>query len=71
MTERTAMSMSATPEPASVGELVSGVSEQTTRLLRDEIRLAQFEITEKGKEAGLGAVCSVELACSRVSALPA
>jgi uncharacterized membrane protein YqjE len=40
---------------ASVGELVSRVSEQTSRLIRDELRLAQAELTEKGKRAGIGA----------------
>lgn len=40
---------------ASVGELVSRVSEQTSRLLRDELRLAQAELTQKGKRAGIGA----------------
>ena len=40
---------------ASVGELVSRVSEQTSRLIRDELRLAQAELTQKGKRAGIGA----------------
>jgi len=40
---------------ASTGELISQVSEQTSRLIRDELRLAQAELTEKGKRAGLGA----------------
>jgi len=39
----------------SLGELVSQMQEQTTRLIRDELRLAQAEIAEKGKRAGLGA----------------
>jgi uncharacterized membrane protein YqjE len=34
---------------------MSRLSEQTTRLIRDELRLAQLELTEKGKKAGLGA----------------
>lgn len=40
---------------ASTGELVSEASEQITRLVRDELRLAQVEMKEKGKRAGLGA----------------
>jgi uncharacterized membrane protein YqjE len=38
-----------------MGELVAKVSEQTSRLLRDELRLAQLEMTEKGKKVGFGA----------------
>jgi uncharacterized membrane protein YqjE len=38
-----------------MGELVAKVSEQTSRLLRDELRLAQLEMTEKGKRVGFGA----------------
>jgi uncharacterized membrane protein YqjE len=40
---------------ASVGELVSRLSEQTSQLIRDELRLAQLEMSAKGKKAGLGA----------------
>lgn len=40
---------------ASLGDLVSQMSEQTSRLIRDELRLAQAEMTAKGKKAGLGA----------------
>ena len=36
------------------GELVSALSEQTSRLIRDELRLAQLELTAKGKRAGAG-----------------
>ena len=39
---------------ASLGELISQVSEQTSRLVRDEMRLARAEMTQKGKKAGLG-----------------
>jgi uncharacterized membrane protein YqjE len=39
----------------SLGELVARVSEQTSRLVRDELRLAQLELAEKGKKAGIGA----------------
>jgi uncharacterized membrane protein YqjE len=39
---------------ASVGELVSRTSEQLTTLVRNEMRLAQAELTEKGKRSGRG-----------------
>jgi uncharacterized membrane protein YqjE len=35
--------------------LVSQLSEQVSRLVRDELRLAKLELTDKGKRAGLGA----------------
>ena len=38
----------------SLGELVAQMSEQTSRLIKDEFRLAQAEMTIKGKKAGLG-----------------
>jgi hypothetical protein len=43
------------PSDASLGELVSSLSEQTSRLVRDEMRLAQAEMAAKGKKAGIGA----------------
>lgn len=39
----------------SVAELVKQLSEQTSRLARQEVELAKAELTEKGKRAGLGA----------------
>lgn len=39
---------------ASIGELVSSVSADLSRLVRDEMRLAQVEVTEKAKKAGVG-----------------
>src|SRR3954466_8874277 len=39
----------------SVAELVRQLSEQTTRLARDEIELAKAELGEKAKSAGIGA----------------
>ncbi|HLU72210.1 MAG TPA: phage holin family protein [Nonomuraea sp.] len=36
-------------------KLVSDLSEQVSRLVRDELRLARLEITRKGKRAGIGA----------------
>lgn len=40
---------------ASVGELVKQLSEQTSRLARQEVELAKAELAEKGKRAGMGA----------------
>jgi uncharacterized membrane protein YqjE len=42
------------PDQASLGELVTQMTEQTSRLIRDELRLAQAEMAEKGKRAGIG-----------------
>ena len=39
----------------STGELVTQLSEQVSRLVRDEMKLARLEMTRKGKEAGIGA----------------
>jgi len=39
----------------SVGDLVKQLSEQTATLVRQEMRLAQTELQEKGKKAGIGA----------------
>jgi uncharacterized membrane protein YqjE len=38
-----------------VGELVQELSQQTAALVRQEMRLAQVELQEKGKHAGIGA----------------
>jgi MFS family permease len=40
---------------ASTAELLRELSEQTTRLVRQEIELAKAEVSEKGKRAGIGA----------------
>jgi len=40
---------------ASIGELMSQLSAQTSRLVRDELRLAQKEFQESAKHAGIGA----------------
>jgi|SRR5688572_946733 len=39
----------------STAELVKNASEQISRLVRDELRLAQAELARKGKHAGVGA----------------
>ena len=46
-------STSQSTEP-SLGALVSQLSAQLPELIRSEIRLAQAEVTEKGKRAGIG-----------------
>jgi Flp pilus assembly protein TadB len=38
----------------SAADLVKQVTEQASRLVRDELKLAQLEMTRKGKQAGLG-----------------
>ena len=37
------------------GELLKQLSEETTRLVHQELELAKAELTQKGKQAGLGA----------------
>lgn len=39
---------------ASTGELISRLTEQTSTLIRDEMRLAQTEMAAKAKHAGVG-----------------
>jgi uncharacterized membrane protein YqjE len=39
----------------STQELITRMSEQTSRLVRDEVRLGIAELKEKGKHAGIGA----------------
>ncbi|HUR14901.1 MAG TPA: phage holin family protein [Mycobacteriales bacterium] len=58
-------------EESSIGELVSRLAEETSALVRDELRVAQLEMTRKGRYAGLGAglvgaaglVAGLALAC--------
>jgi putative superfamily III holin-X len=52
--EDTARAPSATAADSSASELAQQLSEQVSRLIRDELRLAQLEMTTKGKRAGLG-----------------
>ncbi|HEX3964214.1 MAG TPA: phage holin family protein [Trebonia sp.] len=44
----------ATAQGHSTGELVKQVAEQVSLLVRDELKLAQLEMTRKGKQAGTG-----------------
>jgi hypothetical protein len=54
--------MTAAPPPASTpvsdastGQLVTQLTEQISRLVRDEARLAQAEVSQKAKRLGIGA----------------
>ena len=40
---------------ASAGELVKQLSEQVSRLIRDELKLAEYEMTSKARRIGRGA----------------
>jgi MFS family permease len=42
------------PRDRGIGELVKDLASQTSTLVRQEIQLAQAEVTEKGKLAGKG-----------------
>jgi tetrahydromethanopterin S-methyltransferase subunit C len=42
-------------EERSTGELVKQLSEQVSVLVREEVKLAQLEMTRKGKQFGVGA----------------
>jgi uncharacterized membrane protein YqjE len=44
-----------TGDDRSIGELVQQLSQQTSTLIRQELRLATAELQEKGKHAGIGA----------------
>jgi uncharacterized membrane protein YqjE len=46
---------SASPRDQGLGELVKDLANQTSTLVRQEIQLAQAEVTQKGKVAGKGA----------------
>jgi uncharacterized membrane protein YqjE len=48
--ERTADDLRERP----IGELLKQLAEETTTLVRKELELAKAEVTEKGKEAGVG-----------------
>jgi uncharacterized membrane protein YqjE len=52
--ETQARSTTVRAEERPTGDLVKDLSEQISRLVRDELRLAQAEMTRKGKQAGLG-----------------
>ena len=54
MSEGTTGSLPVAAQDRPAGELVKDLSEQVSHLVRDELRLAQLEMTRKGKQAGLG-----------------
>jgi hypothetical protein len=43
------------PKDATTGQLIGQLTEQLSRLVRDEARLAQAEVTQKAKKLGTGA----------------
>jgi hypothetical protein len=45
----------ADPSQATTGELIGRLSDQVSRLVRDEVRLAQAEVTQKAKRLGISA----------------
>jgi hypothetical protein len=54
MSEGTRGSQPVAAQERPAGELVKDLSEQVSHLIKDEMRLAQLEMTRKGKQAGLG-----------------
>lgn len=46
--------MSADPQSRSIAELTRELTEQTSRLAQKEIELAKLELSEKGKQVGIG-----------------
>ncbi|MCP2166400.1 phage holin family protein [Goodfellowiella coeruleoviolacea] len=54
-THETRWHASTRPEDRPIGQLVSDMSEQLTRLVRDEMRIAALEMRQKGKRLGRGA----------------
>src|SRR5512132_1107252 len=53
--DTTTSSRRETGDDRPLGELVQDLSRQTSTLIRQEMRLAQAELTEKGRHAGKGA----------------
>jgi uncharacterized membrane protein YqjE len=53
--EHTADAGQAPGQDRSAGELVKQLTEQVSVLIRDELKLARVEMTQKGKQAGVGA----------------
>ena len=55
MDQTTGTGQPPTAPERSAGDLIKLMSEQVSTLIRDELRLAQLEMTRKGKQAGIGA----------------
>ena len=53
--ERSSTTQLGNDQEHSSGDLVKMMSEQVSVLIRDEMKLAQLEMTSKGKQAALGA----------------
>ena len=53
--ERSSMTQPGQDREHSTGDLVKMMTEQVSVLIRDELKLAQLEMTSKGKQAALGA----------------
>ena len=54
-TRATAVPSTQEPSQPSTGQLISDLTTQITRLVKDEARLAQAEVTQKAKRLGVGA----------------
>ena len=55
MAEPSGSAQPAVSPEASAGELVRHLTEQVSRLIRDELKLAEYEMTRKAKRMGRGA----------------
>ena len=55
MAEPNGTAQPAVDPDASAGELVKHLTEQVSRLIRDELKLAEYEMTTKAKRIGRGA----------------
>jgi len=55
MAEPNGSTQPAVDPEASAGELVKHLTEQVSRLIRDELKLAEYEMTTKAKRIGRGA----------------
>jgi uncharacterized membrane protein YqjE len=54
MNDGTQAGTSAPAGDRSTGELVKDIAELIPKLVREEVKLAQLELTRKGKQAGIG-----------------
>jgi hypothetical protein len=53
--DETTNSSQGDPRERPIGDLLKQLSEDTAKLVRKEVELARAEVTEKGKQAGVGA----------------
>ncbi len=54
MNDSTGNGLAPNSREPSTGELIKQLSEQVSTLLRDELKLAQLEMSRKGRQAGAG-----------------